>query len=468
MKVDLMKRTTFAGLIGFAGLAICSTFPTGAQPSASAPGVQTSFAPIVEKVAPSVVSIHTSKSVRVPRGLREFFGMPGPGAGREMERGLGSGVIVSEDGFILTNRHVVDAADEISVHLGDRREFKAKKIGADPGTDIAVLKIDAKGLPVLPFADSDKARVGDVVLAVGNPFGLTQTVTMGIISGLSRGGMGIVDYENFIQTDASINPGNSGGALVDMSSQLVGINTAIFSRSGGNQGIGFAVPSDLALEVLKNIREHGRVIRGYLGTVIQPITPELAQAFKLKDVSGALVSDVAPGSPAEKAGIQHGDVITSINGKKVEGPRELRLRVGAMPPGTKAVLKILHDDQEKEVTVELGELPQKESAISPNGESSGEASILEGVKVNDLDDDTRDALHAPSTLQGALISDIDPESEAYHAGLRQGYVIEEINRKPVRNAAEAMAFSREVKKGEPVLLRVWGEGQSRFFTLGGK
>ena len=303
------------------GLTMLLGLQAVAQQPETASGMPMTFAPVVTKVAPSVVSINTSKTVRIPRGLRDFFGMPGPGAGRERERGLGSGVIVSEDGYILTNRHVIDAADEIVVHLADQKEYKAKKIGADPGTDVAVLKIDAKGLPVLPFADSDKARVGDVVLAVGNPFGLTQTVTMGIVSGLGRGGMGIVDYENFIQTDASINPGNSGGALVDMSGRLLGINTAIFSRTGGNQGIGFAVPSNLAQEVLKSIRETGRVIRGYLGTVIQPVTPELASAFNLKEATGALVSDVSPGSPADKAGIQHGDVITTLDGKKVEGPR---------------------------------------------------------------------------------------------------------------------------------------------------
>lgn len=467
-----MKRLKIVAWFLFVGLAFGLWWampPAAAQQKEQTPGVLTTFAPIVDKVAPSVVSIHTSKSVRIPRGLRDMFGMPGPGAGREMQRGLGSGVIVSEDGFILTNRHVIDAADEISIHLSDHREFAAKKIGADPGTDIAVLKIESKGLPVLPFADSEKAHVGDVVLAVGNPFGLAQTVTMGIISGMGRGGMGIVDYENFIQTDASINPGNSGGALVDTSSRLVGINTAIFSKTGGNQGIGFAVPSNLAMEVLKSIRENGRVIRGYLGTVIQPVTPELAQAFKLKENSGALISDVAPGSPADKAGLRHGDVITAINGKKVEGPRELRLKVGAMPPGTKAVLKIQRNEQEKEVNVELGELPQKEGMISNNYDSPGAASILDGVKVTDLNAEARQAIRAPEGLSGAVISEIDEDSDAYRAGLRQGFVIEEINRKPVKNAADAMALSQEAKKGEKtVLLRVWAEGQSRFLTLGNK
>ena len=460
-----MKSILRAGWAGFAGLALLLGMPVQAQP----PAGLTTFAPIVEKTAPSVVSIHTSKTVRLPRGLREFFGMPGPGAGRERERGLGSGVIVSEDGFILTNRHVIEAADEISVHLADNKEYKAKKIGADPGTDIAVLKIEARGLPVLPFADSDKARVGDIVLAVGNPFGLTQTVTMGIVSGMGRSGMGVVDYANFIQTDASINPGNSGGALVDTASRLLGINTAIFSRTGGNQGIGFAVPSNLALEVLKSIREHGRVIRGYMGTMIQPVTPELATAFQLKEPGGALVSDVAPGSPAEKAGIQHGDVIVSLDGKKVEGPRELRLMVGSLAPGTKSVVKLLRNGQEKEVQMELGELPQRESTIVPDNDSGGSApSILEGVRVSDLDEEARRAIQAPPGMKGAVIAEIDPDSEAFRAGLRQGFVIEEIDRKPVASAADVAALSAGAGRGRPVVIRAWGGGQSRYFTVGGK
>lgn len=430
-------------------------------------GCMSSFAPIVDHVAPSVVRIQTSKVVRIPRGLRDFFGMPGPGGGVERERGLGSGVIVSPDGFILTNRHVVEAADEISVRLADRKEYKAKKIGTDPGTDLAVLKIEATGLPVLEFADSDKARVGDIVLAVGNPFGLTQTVTMGIVSGLGRGGMGIVDYENFIQTDASINPGNSGGALVDTSSRLLGINTAIFSKTGGNQGIGFAVPSNLAQEVFKSIRQNGRVIRGYLGTVIQPVTPELAEAFKLKEAAGALVSDVAAGSPAEKAGLQNGDVITELNNKKVEGPRELRLMVGALQPGTKVTLKVLRNGQEKDLQAELGELPQKESAISNNEEAPASASILDGMQLGDLDAETRGELNAPADIQGAVVQEINPDSAAYQAGLRQGAVIQEIDRQPVKNAADAARVAQGVKKGSAVLIRAWMQGQSRYFTLGG-
>ncbi len=465
-----MKRITLAAGTGL--LALFFSFGGAAQADPPTPpplttGGLTTFAPVVDKVAPSVVSIQTSKTVRVPRGLRDFFGVPGPGGGVERQRGLGSGVIVSDDGYILTNRHVVDGSDDVTIRLADRKEYKARKIGADPGTDLAVLKIEATGLPVLDFADSDKARVGDIVLAVGNPFGLAQTVTMGIVSGLGRGGMGIVDYENFIQTDASINPGNSGGALVDIAGRLLGINTAIFSRSGGNQGIGFAVPSNLAQEILKSIRQNGRVIRGYLGTVIQPVTPELAQAFNLKEAEGALVSDVSSGSPAEKAGLENGDVITSFNGKKVVGPRELRLMVGALPPGTKASLKVLRDGKEKELQVELGELPQKEASISGGDDNSSTAPILEGVRLADLDRATREEINAPKDLQGAVVVEVDQESAAYRAGLRQGAVIVEMNRQPVKNAADVQRLASGTKKGSTVLARAWFQGQTRYITLGG-
>ena len=268
-------------------------FSAGAQQAApTQQGLITTFAPIVEKVAPSVVTVFTTQTVsRGPSAfpfsddaLRQFFGGQLPQRqGKETLQGLGSGVIVSPDGYILTANHVVSGADEIMVGLGtDLRKFKAKKVGTDPGTDVALLKIDEKNLPAITFADSEKARAGDVVLAIGNPFGLRQTVTMGIISAVGRGGIGIVDYENFIQTDAAINMGNSGGALVDTEGRLLGVNTAIFSRTGGNQGIGFAIPANLARDVMQSLREKGRVVRGYIGATVQTLTPELADALKLK------------------------------------------------------------------------------------------------------------------------------------------------------------------------------------------
>src|SRR5256886_16436178 len=292
----------------------------------------TTFAPIVEKVASSVVTVFTTQTVSrglttFPFGddaLRQFFGGQLPqGQGKQTLQGLGSGVVVSPDGYILTANRFVSGEEEIMIGLGkELHKFKAKKIGTDPGPDVALLKIDEHNLPAVNFADSDKARAGDVVLAIGNPFGLRQTVTMGIISAVGRGGMGIVDYENFIQTDAAINMGNSGGALVDTEGRLLGINTAIFSRSGGSQGVGFAIPANLARDVMQSLREKGRVVRGYIGTSVQPLTPELAEAMKLTgQATGALVGEVVPKSPSEKAGMKTGDVITSVNGKKASDAR---------------------------------------------------------------------------------------------------------------------------------------------------
>jgi serine protease Do len=430
-----------------------------------ASGAVTSFASVVERVGPSVVSIRTTKTERIPKALRDFFGFPGS----ETTQGLGSGVIVSPDGYILTNNHVTDGADEMIVNLGTgKKDYRARKVGADPGTDIAVLKIDATNLPAITFADSDAVRVGDVVLAVGNPFGLTETVTMGIVSGLSRGGMGIVDYENFIQTDASINPGNSGGALVDTAGRLVGINTAIFSRTGGNQGIGFAVPANLSMTVLQSIRERGRVVRGYLGTVVQPVSPDLAEAFKLKEATGALVADVAANSPAARAGIQSGDVILALNGKPVAGPRELRLLVSALPPGSTVRIRLSRNGQEMEVQPQLVELPKKEPEITGDEsgpDSSGSNKILDGVAVSDLTEETRQALQAPLGVRGAVVRDVALDSESYKAGLRKGFLIQEINRKTVRTVADATGLNRMLKPGKPVLLKIWSEGQTRYLTI---
>lgn len=471
-----MERIKFVvgfTLWGLAGIPCAFSQAPAASPSPSVAvdtsrlppnqGMISSFAPIVDKIAPSVVSVYTHKTVRVPRELREFFGGPRSGT----IQGLGSGVIVSADGYILTNNHVADGADEILVSIGlEKKEYKAKKIGADPGTDIAVLKIDATNLPAITFADSDKAKVGDIVLAVGNPYGLTRTVTMGIISGLGRSGLGLVDYADFIQTDASINPGNSGGGLVDTEGRLVGLNTAIYSPSGANNGIGFAVPSNLAQEVLKSIRDHGGVVRGYLGIVIQPVTQDLADTFKLKDLSGALVSDVTQGGPADKAGIQDGDVITEVNGHKIDDPRQLRILVSGLAPGTKAGIKFLRNGQEKTAEAEVGTLPKKETeAGSSESPSQHISNILDGITVTDLTDDLRKTMHIPRKVNGVIISDIETDSAGYRAGLRDGFVIEEINHQPVHDSDQAVKMGDEIKKGEKVLLRVWAEGHGRYVVL---
>src|SRR5213596_2902325 len=441
----------------------------------------TTFAPIVEKVASSVVTVFTTQTVSrglttFPFGdetLRQFFGGQSPQRqGKQTLQGLGSGVIVSSDGYIITANHVVSGAEEIMVGLGtELRKYKAKKVGTDPGTDVALLKIDEKNLPAITFSDSDKARAGDIVLAVGNPFGLRQTVTMGIISAVGRGGMGIVDYENFIQTDAAINMGNSGGALVDTQGRLLGINTAIFSRSGGNQGVGFAIPASLARDVMQSLRERGRVVRGYIGASVQTLTPELAEAMKFKGQStGALVGEVTPKSPSEKAGMKTGDVITAVNGKKISDARELRLMIGSMAPGTKVQIEINREGQNKTLNVDLAEMPagaaeQGAEAAPEEAAQPEKATVFGGVAVADITDDVRTALNLPKDIQGAVIADIDADSPAAKAGLREGDVIQEVNKRPVKSAKDLVAISKKLKPTEKILIRVYSQGRSGFVAL---
>jgi serine protease Do len=446
------------------------------------PGVVTSFAPIVEKVAPSVVTVFTTQTVS--RGLtafpfsddalRQYFGGQLPQRqGKQTLQGLGSGVIVSADGYILTANHVVSGAEEIMIGLGtELRKYKAKKVGTDPGTDVALLKIDEKNLPGITFADSDKARAGDIVLAVGNPFGLRQTVTMGIISAVGRGGVGIVDYENFIQTDAAINMGNSGGALVDIRGELLGINTAIFSKSGGNQGVGFAIPANLARDVMQSLREKGRVVRGYIGASVQTLTPELAEAMKLKgQPTGALVGEVAPKTPSEKVGMKTGDVITAVNGKKISDARELRLMIGSMAPGGKAQMQVNREGQTKVFDVQLAEMPAgvtEEGGPEASPEESAQpekTTVFGGVAVANITDDIRTALNLPKDVQGAVIAEVDADSSAGKAGLHEGDVIQEVNKQRVRSAKDLVAASKKLKPNEKILIRVYSQGRSGYVAL---
>jgi len=359
---------------------------------------------------------------------------------------------------------VIDNADEVKVTLHDGHEFTAKVIGRDPKSDVAVIKIDGKDLPVVPMADSDNVQVGDVVLAIGNPFGVGQTVTTGIVSATGRGNLGIEDYEDFIQTDAAINPGNSGGALVDVEGHLIGINTAIFSRSGGNQGIGFAIPSSLARNVMDSLIKHGHVTRGYLGVMIQDVTPALAREFKLKEPGGALIGDVVPKGPADKAGFKNGDVVLDYSGKKVTDSRRLRLAVGETKPGTTVPVKILRDGATRTLQVTVQQLPGSEELAknsTPNGSDDG---TLNGVTVSDLDQQTRQGLKLPENVKGVVITDVQPESPAAEAGLKQGDVIQEINRQPVKTAEEAVRLTEDTKD-KVTLLRIWSNGGSHYVVV---
>lgn len=337
----------------------------------------TSYSSVIKKVSPSVVNIYTAKTMRVDPAVREYlrqmYGFDQVPSARR-QQSLGSGIIVSEDGYILTNNHVVEGADEVKVALADDKTiYDAQIVGTDPQTDVAVVKVRAENLPAITLTDSGKIEVGDVVLAIGDPFGVGQTVTMGIVSAKDRGGIGIANYEDFIQTDASINPGNSGGALVDADGRLVGINTAILSRSGGNQGIGFAVPVNLARYVMERIVVDGKVTRGYLGVKIQALTSEIAKQSKLSQQTGALIAEVTPNSPGERAGLKAGDIVTEFDGKSVTDSRHFQLMVAERSPGSQISLKIVRDGKEQTLTVQLGELPPQivsQPAESQSKESS--------------------------------------------------------------------------------------------------
>jgi serine protease Do len=440
------------------------------DPSPLAPDERagSSFAPVIRKVAPSVVNIYTNKTNRSApmRGYmmdpaNPFFGIPFEQVPPERrEQSLGSGVIVSRDGYILTNHHVIEGADQILVALHDNKStHEAKLIGTDPQTDIAVIKIEMPNAPAITLADSDQVEVGDIALAIGNPFGSGQTVTMGIVSAKGRRGMGIVDYEDFIQTDASINPGNSGGALVDAKGRLIGINQSILSRSGGNQGVGFSVPINLAKHVMASLVANGRVERGQLGVMVQPVTPDLAEAFGLKDKIGALVGEVSSGSPAERSGLQPGDVILEFDGKKVEGSAELRLMVSQAQPGSEIPAVVFRDGKTIDLTLAIGG--------STKAAAAGPASIvspLDGLEVRDIDNSIRRQLGLPARLGGVLVAAIDPVSPAARTGLQPGDVIFELNRRQLSGTRQFSEALRQ-SSGQRLLLRVWSQGTARYLVL---
>ncbi len=413
--------------------------------------------------------------------FRQFFGdqgdqgdMPGtPNMPRQFrrprqqqpeqrERGLGSGVIVSPNGYILTNNHVVDGASTVTVTLNNRREYKARVVGTDPKTDIAVVKIDATDLPTITIGDSDKAQIGDYVLAVGNPFGVGQTVTMGIVSATSRANLGIEDYEDFIQTDAPINPGNSGGALVNDRGELIGINTAILANgSEGNQGIGFAVPVDVARNVMDQIIKSGKVTRAYLGVMAQEVTPQIAKAFHESEVRGALVGDVTPDSPASRAGLQKGDIILDINGKPVNNSAQLRMHISLMQPGTTVNVNVLRDGVQKAFTVKLAEMPTEQAKVEKP--ESSPAANMQGITVEDVNARTAQQLGLPANTTGVVVTSVDPNSAAADSGLKRGDLIQEVNRQPVKNTAD---FERAIRSSkDQALLLVNRQGNTMYIAV---
>jgi serine protease Do len=440
-----------------------------------------SFAGVVKRVAPSIVKITVQISPRhasMNSGedgenpgmnnplFRQFFGNRLPSLPETPESGLGSGVIVSPDGYIVTNNHVVDGAKQVTVVLSDGRELSARVVGRDPQTDIAVVKVSGRDLPAITFASSGKVEVGDRVLAIGNPFGIGETVTTGIVSATSRrAGIGLA-YEDFIQTDAAINPGNSGGALVDVEGRLVGINTAILSRSGGFQGVGLAVPADLVGNVVDNLVAHGKVVRGYLGVGIQDLTPGLADSFGIKAQSGALITDVRPGTPGARAGLKSGDVVTAIDGQPVDSASRLSLSVGETAPGTKLTLDVLRDGKTEQVAVTTASKPSGDGrgddgqSMSP-GDDQG---VLNGVGVGDIDSSARRDLNLPERLSGAVITGVDPASASARAGLREGDVILEINRHPVDSAKSAVDLSVSAT-GKKTLLKLWSHGNTVYVIV---
>jgi serine protease Do len=488
----------------------CTLNPIPGKQAAMAAGVPPSmaqgFSEIVKKVTPAVVNIAVTGGSEGGRGRRPlppgpFGGPPGggppggppggeepggelptpppipPGPHGRPEQSAGSGVILDPNGYIVTNNHVVEGATQITVTLSDRREFSAKVVGTDPKTDLAVVKIDVKDLPSVKWAEYDKLQVGDLVLAIGSPFGLSSTVTLGIISALGRGNVGIADYEDFIQTDAAINPGNSGGALVNMNGDLIGINTAIFSRTGGSEGIGFAIPSSIALDIVDSLQKTGKVVRGWMGVAIQEITPALAKSFKLPEQrKGVLISDVNENGPSHTAGVKRGDVVIAFNGKEVQSVSQLRNLVARTVVGKDAQIKILRDGKEQTLSVKVAERPSDEMLAKKEPappKEQGETikppdNVLASLKVQALDNATMSQLNIPSKTAGVVVSSVEPGGPAEAAGIQRGDVIQEVNHEVVKSLDEYQKAAHKIKKEELAVLLLSRQGNNLFVAVNPK
>jgi len=443
-----------------------------------------SFADMVAKKGPAVVNVYTTKVIKghpsfgmpyrddqnIPDFFKKFFDMPGPNEEGQPEReqkaqSLGSGVIISADGYIVTNNHVVENADEIKVRCTNHEEYDAKVIGRDPKTDVALIKIEPKdGLTFVSFGDSDTLRVGDWVVAIGNPFGLENTVTAGIVSGKGRS-LGNNPYENFIQTDASINMGNSGGPLFNLNGDLVGINTAIYSRSGGSIGLGFAIPANMVKNVVEQLKEHGQVVRGWLGVMIQQVTADLAKEFGLVRPQGALVGEVMKDSPAEKAGIKQGDVITEFMGKKIDQMSELPAIVAQTKVGTKAEVTVMRKGKKKVLTVEIGKLDEEQLKMAKGGDSAVSDKL--GLTVQELTPELARSLHIKEQ-KGLIVSDVEQGSPAYMNGIKRGAIILEVNQQQVEKLSELNKILSKVKEGDNLLMLIKEGEHTRYVVLKNK
>ncbi len=445
---------------------------------ASIPGFQQIFADVAEKAVPAVVSVRSEKEAPMGQGsdseaesnspFHWFFtpkGRDGASGNRHRESGLGSGVIISQDGFMLTNNHVIDGADVIRVTTSDDQEWSAKLVGADQASDVAVLKIQAKGpFPAMPMGNSDKLRIGEWILAVGNPYGLSQTVTAGIISAKGRSNTGINSYENFLQTDAAINPGNSGGALMNLDGELIGINTAIFTKSGGYQGIGFAIPINMARKIMEDLIRDGEVTRGWLGVSIQPIDPGLAEALGLKESRGALVGGVVEGSPAEKAGLKRGDVLLSMDGKALRDHSDLLNRIAMVSPGTWIVMDLRRSGKDMTLRLQVAKRDEKRLTTMNDNTPDGQGAEKLGIDIAPVSQLMRERYRLGASIKrGVVITDIESGSRAATGRLREGDVILEVNRLRVTDPLQFEDLLKRAMKGNRILFLIGRDGET-FYT----